>query len=271
MRSIGSSRYQAIALALVCACGGTTGLGALVASPVDDGGDDASTGQDASVNRETQDGERVADVSAPDVGAERIRRPPPRETGVSFTPGHTAPGKDASLFAVDSGAVTTLTLLAAQGPDCLSFEQDGGPAADACAVTSGCLDPAQLGGTCETPPDGAIAPASGSADYTQMCLTTLHDIFASNCAAGPLVLTPCVCGTTDPATCLVGSVAPSGNSTWQDYVNDFGTTDPRAIESKIVVQNYGSGQANALVQCLAISGCTACLGSAAGDAAAAGD
>jgi hypothetical protein len=134
-------------------------------------------------------------------------------------------------------------------------------------VTSGCLDPALFGGTCEEPPDGSVPPASGNLGYTGMCLKTLGDILATGCISAVAGLTPCVCGTTDPAQCLSGSVAPSGGVTWQDYVADFGTTDPRPIEAQIVQQTYGSGQANALVQCLYIQGCPACLGEAddAGD------
>jgi hypothetical protein len=256
-----------VALALAGACGGTTGLERITASSSgDDAGEDTRLGKDASV---AWGGESTIDSASSDVGDEAIGRPPPRDTGVFFAAGDGDPAHagDASSFELADGGVTTLTLLAAQGPACLSFDRDGGPSADSCVVTSGCLDPAQLGGTCETEPEGGVAPASGRLDYRQMCLKTLNDIFASNCAAGPLLLTPCICGTADPAQCLVGSVAPSGGLPWDDYVNDFGTTDPRTVESMIVLQTYGSGQADALIQCLAIDGCTACLGTAPADAA----
>src|ERR1019366_1345325 len=218
-------------------------------------------GPDASVDQTGA----VVEGSTPGTGD--LTRPPPRAAG-SHPPGPSASGKDAGPAELDGGPVTTLTLLASRGPGCLALAPDGGVVADACAAASGCLDPAQLGGTCETPPAGAVAPASGKGDYTAMCLKTLGDIFASGCAAGPLVLTPCVCGTTDPATCLVGAAAPSGELPWPDYVSDFGTAVPQTIVSMIVLQTNGSGQANALIQCLAISGCTACLGGVAGDAAA---
>lgn len=233
----------------LAACGGTTGLEHVDRGPGLDARspDVADAGLDATLPPNDGDG---ADPG----------RPPPRESGVTFAIVDASATADAQ--SADAARTSTLGILAAQGAACVSLESDGGPAADACAVTSGCLDPAQLGGTCEEPPDGSVPPAAGNLGYTAMCLKTLGDILATGCATGPLLLTPCVCGAADPGQCLAGSVPPSGGVTWQDYVADFGTTDPRPIEAQIVLQTYGSGQADALVQCLAIAGCSACLGNA---------
>jgi hypothetical protein len=138
-----------------------------------------------------------------------------------------------------------------------------------CAQTNGCLDPVQLGGTCEdtpgtlthfggTLPDGLTCAgvfASGVGESeTQICLETLGNIFSSLCAAG-LQETPCLCGGTDTAACLAGSMTPTG-PVYDDYACDFNTTSSTSIQVDFTNQNLGAGQANALVQCVAAFGCS---------------
>jgi hypothetical protein len=163
---------------------------------------------------------------------------------------------------------TTQCILMAQNATCYS-----------CANTNGCLDPAQLGGTCETTtgtvnpftgtlPDGRSCTAatdagaavltSATETETQVCIQTLNTIFTSKCAA-TLQETPCLCGATDSAMCLAGSATPTGPA-YDLYSCDFNTTSSTQIQSAdITNQVFGAGQANALVQCAAAFGCTTCF------------
>jgi hypothetical protein len=156
----------------------------------------------------------------------------------------------------------TATCLTAQGTDCLS-----------CVQSNGCLDPAQLGGTCEdapgtlakfsgTLPDGQTCNqvlASPTETEAQVCLQTLSTIFTSQCAA-TLQETPCLCGASDNALCLAGSVTPTG-AAYDLYACDFNTTSSTQIQSSAFTnQATGAGQANALVQCAGAFGCTSCFG-----------
>jgi hypothetical protein len=157
---------------------------------------------------------------------------------------------------------TTAACLTAQGSTCLS-----------CATDNGCLDPAQLGGSCEDTtgtstkftgalPDGTSCStvlASSSETETQVCLQTLSTIFTSQCAA-TFQETPCLCGSTDAATCLAGSATPTGPA-YDIYSCDFNTTSSTQIQSSAFTnQAFGAGQANALVQCVAAFGCNSCFG-----------
>jgi hypothetical protein len=233
----------AASLASVAACGGTTGLENIsVDPPSDDASADPADPLDAC----------PYDRSVP-------QRPPPQDTGIS-----TAPSNDAATHFGDAGAqgeagadagpVTTLTLLAAQSPDCLTVYPDGG--VGGCVATNGCLDPAQQGGVCETVP--GMAP-SGMTEV-QLCIQTLSDLLSSRCAAASLSLTPCLCGQASPMACFAGTATPTG-PVYPDYLQDFGP-DIHAISGKFTNPLYGAGQANAIVACLLIYNCVACLGEA---------
>jgi hypothetical protein len=156
-----------------------------------------------------------------------------------------------------SAAGETTACLSSLGSSCLS-----------CAQANGCLDPAQLGGTCEdtlgtmthfagTLPDGrtcATVLSSGLGESeAQICLDTLGEIFSSQCAAG-LQETPCFCGMTPVATCLAGTATPTG-PVYDEYQCDFDSTNSLTLQTEFTVQTFGAGQANALVQCLGAFQC----------------
>jgi hypothetical protein len=109
--------------------------------------------------------------------------------------------------------------------------------------------------------------------YNDICTQTLEDIISTGCAAS-LQETPCLCGATDTGMCLAGMAAPTGPLV-QDYEIGFSLTGERGtpgvgkdIQADFVTPLNGSGQANALVQCVAAFGCTSCLGATAGDGGA---
>lgn len=141
---------------------------------------------------------------------------------------------------------STEDILRELGPDCLP-----------CAQRSGCLDPGQLGGTCEGTKGNATECGSGVTE-TAICLKTLDDTFRSKCAAD-MQMTPCFCGSTDPAACLSGAAAPTG-PILSDYTCDFKTTNAMKLQADFTDQRLGAGQANALVQCLGAFTC-GCFGS----------
>ena len=85
-----------------------------------------------------------------------------------------------------------------------------------------------------------------------MCLSTLHDVLASSCAA-TLQETPCLCGTADAAACLAGSQTPNG-PLYPTYVADFGSDMP-TILMNFTNPTFGSGMANAIVQCVGAYDC----------------
>src|SRR5262249_2038970 len=128
-----------------------------------------------------------------------------------------------------------------------------------CIIDNGCLDPAQLGGSCEDTP--GIAPAScsdvvgttGNLTETQVCLATLDTIFVSGCGSGG-TLVRCLCGATDASACVNGSVPPQGPA-FPLYVCDFGSSNVSTITSNFTAQSFGAGQANALAQCAGAFGC----------------
>ena len=155
-----------------------------------------------------------------------------------------SPTGDSGFFPSDG---TTQTILSARGPDCLP-----------CAERSGCLDPSLQGGTCEgTPgiaPDACSAVLGTASAPTEalVCIATLNAIFTSGCALTRQE-TPCYCGAADPGACLAGTAPPSG-PVLPIYACDF--TGPGVqITSDFTNQAFGAGQANALVQCLAILDC----------------
>jgi len=103
----------------------------------------------------------------------------------------------------------------------------------------------------------------GSASPTekQVCLVTLQTVFASKCAA-TLQQTPCLCGTTDSATCLAGTATPTG-AAYDIYACDFQTTSSTAIQGKFMpgaVETTGAAQGTAIIQCLGAFGCNSCFG-----------
>jgi len=165
----------------------------------------------------------------------------------------------ALLGAVPSGA-TTETILSAQGPACL-----------ACVQRNGCLDPAQQGMSCEKTAGrahlleanpgsgGSCAALLGGAEpaESEVCVRTLHGIFSSGCASARW-LTPCLCGSTDPAACLEGT-APTAGPLAGIYACDFNSARSADIEANFQVQTFGAGTANAIVLCAAQSECP-CFG-----------
>src|SRR4029077_15168244 len=85
-----------------------------------------------------------------------------------------------------AGPATTLSVLAAQSPQCLTFAADG--ATGGCAAANGCLDPMLQVGVCETVP--GIVPRGAGISEAQLCIQTLQHIFSSKCANGGSE-TPC--------------------------------------------------------------------------------
>jgi hypothetical protein len=141
---------------------------------------------------------------------------------------------------------STAWILAKQSAACLD-----------CARTNGCLDPVQLGSTCERLTNDAGKPRldhKGDLTEVQMCKKTLADIFASGCAAATLSLGPCICGDAAVPSCLAGSAPPNG-ATFRNYVDDFGTTNIATIQQRLQDQSYGAGTANQIVACLAQNAC----------------
>jgi hypothetical protein len=129
-----------------------------------------------------------------------------------------------------------------------------------CAASNGCLDPAQQGGVCETVP-GLVGRAGGVSE-AQLCLQTLEDVLTSKCAAAQE--THCLCGDVSPAACFAGVATPMGPA-YPDYVEDFGA-NINGISQHFTDPAFGAGQANSIVQCLALWGCGGCFGVAAADA-----
>jgi hypothetical protein len=143
----------------------------------------------------------------------------------------------------------------------------GGPCLQ-CALQNNCLDPANGGGLCEDPslakaatvfgqalPDGkkcsgVVAPP---ATEKSICLQTLGQVFSSTCAA-TLQETPCLCGATDVNMCTAGTAPPTG-ALYDVYACDFNSTNGATIYANITVLTFGSGMANAIIQCAAAFSC----------------
>jgi len=179
------------------------------------------------------------------------QRPPPKDTGnVDLTDDagvpidSRAPQNDASIaMDADSGPLSTEGILTAQSPDCLL-----------CATQSGCLDPAQTGGVCETVQGNALR---GGLTEAELCLEVLQKIFVTKCAKGEL--TPCLCGMTDRAACLAGTATPTG-PLYPDYLDEWPFGGIGSITANFTLQTFGAGMANALVQCVQAYDCTSCFG-----------
>jgi hypothetical protein len=247
-------RLAAGALVLLAACGGTTGRENILAFSEPPVASIDAQSPDSDPASETIGTLEAAALSA-DATLDRAipSRPPPMDTGVLAPDAATA--NDAATPA-DAGSATTLSILAAQSPDCLAFEADGG--IGGCAAVNGCLDPAQQGGVCETVA-GSVRMGNGVTER-QLCIETLHDIFASKCAAA-MSETPCLCGNVDAPECLSGAIPPAG-PLYPTYVEDFGL-DINTISSKFTLHTYGAGQANSIAQCLLQWECASCFGAGA--------
>jgi hypothetical protein len=128
----------------------------------------------------------------------------------------------------------------------------------ACATDNGCFDPLQQGGTCEmltTAAPAACGPVIGTgaaASEKQVCLSTLKQIFSSQCAATGQE-TPCLCGATDAGQCLAGTAAPQG-PLLPTYTCDLGAT-VSTILSNFTVPTFGAGMGNGIAGCAAAFGC----------------
>jgi hypothetical protein len=159
---------------------------------------------------------------------------------------------DAPPIRIVGNGETTLTILGAQGPNCVS-----------CAMQNGCLDPAQSGGSCEDTPGtapAACAPVFGMAtapSETKVCLATLKMIFGSHCSTD-LQQEPCFCGQTDRTMCLAGTAAPSGPGV-DLYTCDLGAGGITSIVNDFGNQMRGAGQANEIVDCVGALGCDCSL------------
>jgi hypothetical protein len=203
-----------------------------------------------------------------------IGRPPYHDTGVpTFASAADGAGSDGSPLS--SRSATTDSILASRGSDCLW-----------CVMQNGCLDPNQLGGTCEDAQKfgfgcGFVANQDGGAGdggmiyyapsspkgvikcYSDICTKTLEDIFSSNCTAMMGQFTQCVCGTTDNASCLAGMAAPTGPVV-PDFEIDYGLTagsinEAVVIQQDLIAPTHGAVQAVDVVQCAVSFGCDSCF------------
>jgi hypothetical protein len=186
-------------------------------------------------------------------------------TACSKDEGGTADGGAADAGKIDANELDSSP---AKGCDvdtiaCLRTRDKAGDPASVrcsqCAIDNGCLDPAQMGGRCEDTP--GIAPATctsvigtmSTPTETQVCLATLNDIFSSQCA-GATRVDPVPLRLDGSRAVLAGAVTPNG-PLLPEYTCDFGTTSAVTLQAEFVLQTFGAGQANALVQCLASFGC----------------
>jgi hypothetical protein len=209
--------------------------------PATESGDSALSPSDGSSPDAIEAGSPDASLDAPD---ERVDA---NMSGTDASEAGTLVDAGASDALVFPSNGTTQSILAQQGSDCLP-----------CAEANGCLDPALLGGSCEgttgTAPVGcaALLGTSSAPSEALVCLATLNAIFTSRCAALRQE-TPCLCGSTDPGSCLAGTDAPTGPVA-PLYACDFEGTGAMPT-SDFTNQAFGVGQANALVQCAAIFDC----------------
>jgi hypothetical protein len=209
------------------------------------GASDATVGSDQLVHGQGGSVDRADVATERDAGLEVVLGAEAGTAdGAGFADG-SAPQTGASDAGRDSGAdLTTESILGDQSPDCFP-----------CADRNGCLDPGRQGGTCEGTPGvapvecGAVLGASSALTEALVCLATLNTIFTSKCAG--ISETPCLCGATDPEACLGGGAPPTGPAL-PLYTCDFMTV---SVLSDFTNQDFGAGQANALVQCLAVFGC----------------
>jgi hypothetical protein len=131
------------------------------------------------------------------------------------------------------GAKTTQELLGMLAKDCLP-----------CAQKNGCLDPAQQGAVCETPP--GTSKVSGQSE-TALCLDALRCIFTTKCA-NTTDENPCLCGKTDIMDCMAGKSPPTG-ACIAEFKKDYGD-DGKKIYDDFIKPEYGVGRANRIIQCV---------------------
>jgi hypothetical protein len=288
------------ALAVMTACGGTTGLEHI------DGGDaasmgsiskgaDSSAGVDSFVAADASAGTDASSADGADLDRTIPGRPPAQDTGVlpATTDSGSGPApKDAGgILNGDGGLPTTLDILAALTDGSVQVhdaadDQHTNPPCVACFLnaTYGCSDPTLGGGSCETIYDGGmpVTHYSGQLDggdtceslglgaganERAICLQALTAIFSTKCSAGQQ-LTPCLCGTTDPTMCTAGAAIPTG-PLYETYACDFNSTKGSDINTDFLVQSFGAGMANSIVQCLIAFNtdplCCSCFGGMVND------
>jgi hypothetical protein len=202
--------------------------------------DAGATDRDGTANNRESDA-NVLEIRTGDVG----------EVDASMQDGGVQEGGpwivDAMTSIVFPSAGTTQSILSGQGSDCF-----------ACAERSGCLDSTLQGGTCEETLGDSSAACAAPLGLTStpsealVCVATLSAIFTSRCITA-LQETPCLCGSTDPSVCVGGAAAPTG-ALAPLYACDLERPNAHTT-TNFTNQVFGSGQANALVQCLAIFNC----------------
>jgi len=179
----------------------------------------------------------VAALAASACSRSRNKAPDPAASTVPATASSARPrGTRAERVAKAS---TTQEMLNALSKDCLS-----------CAETSGCLDPSQHGGLCET----VSGQAKGGGSEAALCLDTLRCVFTSKCA-NTGEQSACLCGKTDIIDCMEGKAPPDGTCV-AVYKNDFGS-DGNTMYDQFLNHNFGAGRANAIIQCV-IPMCPSC-------------
>jgi hypothetical protein len=130
----------------------------------------------------------------------------------------------------------------------------------ACMAASGCLDPTKQGGSCETVSGNAsnaceaVLGASSTVTEKQVCLHTLKDVFSSGCSWSEREI-PCLCGATDTQDCFSAHAQAPNGPTSADYICDFGTSSPPALQTDLLVTSRGAGQATSILECAAKFGC----------------
>jgi hypothetical protein len=157
---------------------------------------------------------------------------PAGSTRGGVSPGPSARHDVGSRAARLVNASSTRDVLNTLADDCLS-----------CAEKNGCLDPAQQGGVCEA----VTGQARGGRTATEQCLETLRCVFTSKCA-NTGEQSPCLCGQTDVTECMEGKSPPRGTCV-AVYKGDFGSNG-KAMYDQFLDRKFGSGQANALIQCV---------------------
>jgi hypothetical protein len=274
-------RVWGVVVGLVAACGGTSGVENIVASDGSPSEFDSSFTEAATDATTAEPGDEAAAGPVDATVEDRTvpTRPSPRDGGV---PPLTMTAHDSGVSAnppFDASALSTLTILALQkpnSPSCLAAGAgDAGDAANGadpalcclpCILSNNCLDPGYQGGSCESVEAGLVlghgVPLDNpTSSFTAHCRQILYDVFATTCMQQSLTETPCVCGDLDTSKHCeqAGAGDPSG-PLYQEFKSFFdllGTNDVVVplIFQKFTVQNFGAGQANAILQCAAINQC----------------
>jgi hypothetical protein len=129
-------------------------------------------------------------------------------------------------------AATTRDILNTLSDDCL-----------ACAEKNGCLDPEHQGGVCET----MTGKSKNGRSAAAQCVEALRCVFSSKCA-NTGEQSQCLCGKMDVADCMNGKEEPKGTCV-AVYKDDFGNNG-KAMYDQFLDRKFGSGQANAIIQCV---------------------